>query len=51
MPKIPPLPNSDLEESLMRLMAEHPGLTVADIELDPYERKYILKLTPDAAER
>ena len=47
MPNLPPLPNSDITESVMRLMRQHPDLTVADIEYDPFSRRYVLKLTPE----
>ena len=47
MPKMPPLPNSDATASVMRLLEQNPGLTIADIEFDPLKREYRLRETAD----
>ena len=43
MPQMPPLPNSDVTASVMRLLEQNPGLTIADIEFDPLTREYRLR--------
>lgn len=34
---------NELEETVFDLLRAHPDLTVADIEYDPYTKRYILK--------
>lgn len=34
---------TDLEETVFDLLRRYPDITVADIEYDPYTKRYILK--------